>query len=83
MKSRYFLALPPIALLAACGGGTPADQSMTTTNTGNVILNDAQANYSFEDNAILNPAADDAAAMNAMAGEDAGMMNDMAPANGM
>lgn len=78
MKSRYFLALPPIALLAACGG-TATDQTATTTNTGNVILNDAQANYSFENDAVLNTAADDAAATNAM-GND---MNGAMPANGM
>lgn len=78
MKPRYFLALPPIALLAACGGNA-TDQTATTTNTGNVILNDAQANYSFENDAILNTAADDAAAMNAVDGDANGAM----PANGM
>lgn len=81
MKSRYFLALPPIALLAACGGEAPADTTVTTTNTGNIILNDAQANYSFENDAILNTPAEDAAAMNAAT--DAEMANEMPPANGM
>lgn len=68
MKS-FFLALPPMMLVAACGGPA-ADQTMTTTNTGNVIPNEAQANYSFENDAIPNTAAEDAAAMNAMGGNE-------------
>jgi hypothetical protein len=82
MKSRYFFALPPIALLAACGGETPADQGAVVTNTGNVILNDAQADYQFKNDEPVNTLADDAAAMNAMDG-GMGMANETMPANGM
>lgn len=76
MKTRYFLALPPIALMAACSGEPATDQTATVTNTGNVVLNDAQANYTFQNDEIVNTMADDAAAMNAMA-------NGTAPSNGM
>jgi len=38
--------LPVLALVAACGKGSDAGD-IVTTNTGNVVLNDAQENYAF------------------------------------
>ena len=43
MRKRIAVVLPLLAATAACGKGD--DQSITLTNTDNVVLNDAQANY--------------------------------------
>ena len=37
-------ALPLLALVSACGGG---GNELVTTNSNNVILNDAQENFAF------------------------------------
>ena len=59
--------LAPIALIAGCG---PAND-VTTTNTGNVLLNEAQENYAIRgDNEV---AADDMNMVNAR--NDAGNAN--------
>lgn len=64
------VALPALALLAACGDGS--SNEVVQTNTGNVILNDAQANYAFENDEVANTLAED---MNAMDADNAVMTN--------
>ena len=50
MKRLSTIALPllalPLVALAACGGSNAAND-IITTNTGNVLLNDAQANQAI------------------------------------
>ncbi len=43
MKKKLVLILPLLAATAACSKGD--DQSIVLTNTENVVLNDAHANY--------------------------------------
>lgn len=53
MSRKLFLVAVPAALtLAACGGA----QEIPVTNTGNVVLNDAQANYAFTNDNETTPA---------------------------
>jgi hypothetical protein len=41
--------LPVVAAISACGESQRGDAGeIVTTNAGNVVLNDAQANYAFE-----------------------------------
>ncbi len=80
--------LSAAALLAACGG---ADNEIPLTNTGQVILNDAQANYQFRndepppepDFPTGNAATGNMATGDAAMGDDAAMagntMGNMAP----
>jgi len=61
--------LPVLALVAACGQGNRGDAGdITTTNAGDVVLNDAQANYAFrgDNETVANdaiPAANDTMSM--------------------
>lgn len=80
MRKTMMTAAMSLAMLtAACG--TAADQNVTTTNDGNVVLNDSQANYAFRgDGEMTNDMAMDnamTANMTMMNAADAGM----APAN--
>ncbi len=43
MRRFAYAALPAALALAACGGG----QEITTTDSNNVVLNDAHANVAF------------------------------------
>lgn len=42
------ITLPLLAAIAGCGQGEHAGAgNIVTTNTGNIVLNDAQGNYAF------------------------------------
>jgi hypothetical protein len=48
MKRLLIISALPVLALAACGQGNRGNAGdITTTNTGDVVLNDAQANYAF------------------------------------
>jgi hypothetical protein len=57
-----------LALVGACGGG---GQEIVTTNSGGVVLNDAQANMTFTNDEPAN-----ATAGRPMAANEAAMMNE-------
>jgi uncharacterized protein YcfL len=75
--------LPVLALLGACGGG----QEIVTTNSGSVVLNDAQANMTFTNDEPANATGAGLAEVNGAAMmNDSAMMNEAnaaMPMNGM
>jgi hypothetical protein len=78
MKRIVLAAIAAPLALAACGG---AANDITTTNTDQVVLNDAQANYVFRNDDEQPSNAEDAAnagMLNGAEAMDAGMMNDTA-----
>jgi len=67
-------ALGATAMLSACGSGERGNTSdIVTTNSGNVILNDAQQNYAFT--------GDNEQVANSMGGSTDPTMNDGAMVN--
>lgn len=70
---RLMLAVLPVAALAACG---EAANDIPVTNDQNVVLNDAQANYAFENDGE-GPMAMERADDNMMMTNDGMMMNGM------
>ena len=79
MKSRVHMIvlLPVFSLAGACGGG---GQEIVTTNSGAVVLNDAQSNMTFTNDEPANATAGRPMDANEAAMSDA---NATSMANGM